>query len=101
MSVSYTTGWVVVGVAPAGATAFGIDAELDTAQRRAAAAEALDAPNSAEVLRVWTRLEAAAKARGQGLRGAWEHPDPRLVFHELTLPVAPRTIALSVALSLG
>jgi 4'-phosphopantetheinyl transferase len=69
-SATYTAGWAIVAVldAPADAAALGIDAEPETEARP-------DAPAIAEVLgrphagpRDWTRVEAALKADGRGLR---------------------------------
>lgn len=63
VSVAYADPLVVVGVAPRGARAFGIDAELDSPSRRRAVLEAI---GSSELFD-WTRLEAIAKARHLGL----------------------------------
>lgn len=65
VSIAYSGPLVAVGVAPATATAFGIDVEIDSGQQRRAVFEAI---GSAE-LRDWTRLEAVVKARRTGLRG--------------------------------
>lgn len=64
VSVSYAGPLAVVGMAPHGAAAFGIDVELEDEPTRAAVHEAT---GSAEVV-AWTRREAVAKALGTGLR---------------------------------
>lgn len=77
ISISYAPGLVAVGVAPAGALALGIDVELDSPSTRARVAEALGSarpPRAREArgaVAAWTRLEAVAKARRAGLRGAY------------------------------
>lgn len=101
VSVSYAGAFVVVGVAPLNATAFGIDAEPDAPGQRAAAVDALREARTSPTLTDWTRIEAAAKARGQGLRGEWHLPDPALTCFDLVLPAAPVALTLSVALSVG
>lgn len=91
VSISYAGSLAVVGIAPPGATALGIDAEVDTPQARSAAAEALglsEVRGEGAEITAWTRIEAAAKARGSGLRGAWVRgaADPELTLCDLTLP---------------
>lgn len=84
VSVSYAGQLAVAGVAPAGARAFGIDAEVESDATLRAVHEAIGADD----LRAWLRLEAAAKARGTGLRDlpAAEISDaPALTFHEFTI----------------
>ncbi|WP_162903609.1 hypothetical protein [Leucobacter sp. wl10] len=93
-------GIAVVGIAPPGATAFGVDAELDTDGARRAVAEAL---GTATGIREWTRLEAVSKARGSGLPGAG--PDsaaetgPEQRIFDLEFPALSATAVLSVALT--
>ncbi|WP_449281643.1 hypothetical protein [Leucobacter sp.] len=65
VSVAYAGPLVVAGAAPRSATAFAIDAELDTASRRRAVREAI----GSDRVRDWTQIEAVLKARGTGLRG--------------------------------
>lgn len=77
ISISYTTGLVAVGVAPAGTEAFGIDIELDDGATRARVTAALGARTT---LDTWTRLEAVAKARRTGLRDAYA--DVTFVTHD-------------------
>ncbi|MBP1327462.1 hypothetical protein JOF28_002694 [Leucobacter exalbidus] len=123
VSVSYAGSLVVVGVAPAGASAFGIDVEVDSPATRAAVTEALGGsgergassrlgtpgvPGSLPQVRDWTRLEAIAKAHGRGLRGDWAAyaasagtgtgtGTGALECFELALPGAPAGIILSIA----
>lgn len=85
VSVSYSGELVVVGVAPSTALAFGLDTELDTRDRRTAVAEAI----GSRELRDWTRLEAAAKARRQGLRHPYPTVETRGRNAWLAQPLAP------------
>lgn len=113
VSITYAGTLVVVGAAPDLTEAFGIDAEIDSGDRRRAVSEAI---GSAE-LRDWTRLEAVAKARRTGLRGGlraldctgdahgWVAPpmpglpELRGVDLTLTLPGEHGTALISVALA--
>lgn len=113
VSISYSDQLVTVGVAPPSAVAFGIDAEIDSVERRHAVSEAIGGTTLSD----WTRLEAVAKARRTGLRGdlraldctadahGWiappvpGHPELRGVDLTLTLPDSHGTALLSVALS--
>lgn len=104
VSVSYAGQFAVVACAPAQTRAFGIDAEFNTARTRAAIAESLasipfDQYSSTAAVYTWTRLEAIAKARGTGLRGEWELPDPSgFEFIDHVLPTTPEALFLSVAI---
>lgn len=100
VSVSYAGPLAVVGVAPAGAVAFGIDAEPNTDATRHAIAEAFGRHVATCEVRDWTRLEAAVKARGIGLRGDWAQVDTEsLSFFEQELPGEPATTIVSVAMT--
>jgi 4'-phosphopantetheinyl transferase len=66
--VSYAAGLAVVAAAPAGAArAIGVDAEAGP-DRPMPALAGLFAPRHPPTLREWTRIEAALKADGRGLR---------------------------------
>ena len=113
VSISYSGPLVAVGAAPAQAVAFGIDAEIDSGDRRRAVSEAIGSTELCD----WTRLEAVAKARRAGLRGAvhaldctgdahgWIAPpmpglpELRGVDLTLTLPGEHGTALISVALA--
>ena len=82
VSIAYSGALVAVGVAPAAATSFGIDVEIDSRERRRAVFEAI---GSAE-LRDWTRLEAVVKARRTGLRGEVRALDSFADAHEWIAP---------------
>ncbi|MBO1903031.1 hypothetical protein J4H92_13880 [Leucobacter weissii] len=82
VSIAYSGATVLVGVAPPGATAFGIDLELDTGARRRAVLEAIGSRELVD----WTRLEAIAKARGTGLQGAPAPPEVELAADGWILP---------------
>lgn len=115
VSIAYAGELVAVGAAPAGAGAFGIDAELDTPSRHRAVQEALGSAD----LRDWTRYEAVAKARRTGIlhtspapvraaNGAeWiasaksGHPALRGIDLRLAHPGLPEQAIVSVALSTG
>lgn len=70
ISVAYANPVVVVGVGPENAAAFGIDVELDLPDRRTAVREAIGTDEVTE----WTRLEAIAKARREGIRDGVSRP---------------------------
>lgn len=113
VSITYAGTLVVVGAAPDLTEAFGIDAEIDSGDRRRAVSEAI---GSAELCD-WTRLEAVAKARRTGLRDevraldctgdahGWiappmpGFPELRGVDLTLTLPGEHGTALISVALA--
>ncbi|MGO2110895.1 MAG: hypothetical protein ACTH31_04715, partial [Pseudoclavibacter sp.] len=100
VSVSYAGALAVVGVAPPGTVAFGIDAEPNTDATRHAAAEALGRDVATCEIRDWTTLEAAAKARGFGLRGKWAQRTPEsLNVLDLELPSEPTSTIVSVAMT--
>ncbi len=99
VSVSYTGQLAVVAVAPPGATALGIDAEIESDATRRAVREAIGADD----LRAWLRWEAAAKARGTGLRelpATETSNSPALTFHEFAVELDTGERAL-VSVAIG
>lgn len=99
VSISYAGDLALVAVAPISATSFGIDAEVDSSQNRAAAIEALGSESIRDPVAEWTRLEAIAKAKHTGLRGNWQTPDVTgFECYAVNLPIPWASTLLSFAI---